>query len=500
MVKFKQRIKSIFLTTLIVIGAIIMSVSPVAANGRNQYYLSFLYNPDSKTFGSFVAQNSGVSKMENVYSMLNTNKSSFQLNYASSGPANVRVEGLMKSSPHEFLTYYPFTFPEFTDVDGSSADYAMAAGVGSGLTRAFNTAIAHILKPVSVAGRKELGIDDAPNFFRLSAAIANSGHAAINGGDPNKIYSYGKLQWKIRQASENDMKSIRGIPAGSSTTDYVVITNRASSGNSWGTEVVVPYLYPKGYSAGQDLYGQQQTSADHAQITSKLSWSHVVYLSGAHFSKGGTVQNPGTVNKEDALSKLLSGFISSLVGAFTGMLGMQTVEELMFNAGTRGSTYYFGTMPMSWLQPVSTLNLVASVVSLIVIGVSILRILIKRNMASITPSVKADLMEGLKDMFIVALGVLLFMPFLYILLRFNNTIVEALRNLSPSGSSLGMTKGAGFYGIGEAFFQLIFVFILLMLNITYIIRAITLAMLIGFAPFFISLFGAGAASKKISFV
>lgn len=46
--------------------------------------------------------------------------------------------------------------------------------------------------------------------------------------------------------------------------------------------------------------------------------------------------------------------------------------------------------------------------------------------------------------------------------------------------------------------QIAYLFILIMLNVTYLIRSVTLALLIGFAPFFISMFGAGGAAKKVS--
>lgn len=195
---------------------------------------------------------------------------------------------------------------------------------------------------------------------------------------------------------------------------------------------------------------------------------------------------------------MLGNFFVTLIKGIEIVLGIASVESLMFNAGVRGATYYYGTMPMSWTGPINTLNLIATIISLIVIGVSIIKMLIQRNMATITPAVRADLMDNVKDLFIVVLGILLFMPALTIMLNFNSLIVAAMRNLAPSGNGLGLATGGGALGIWDAIVQLAYIFVLVVLNVNYLVRAITLAILIGFAPFFISLFAAGGASKKIS--
>lgn len=195
---------------------------------------------------------------------------------------------------------------------------------------------------------------------------------------------------------------------------------------------------------------------------------------------------------------MVSEFLNTVTDGIAGAIGLYSVEELMFNAGNRGAVYYFGIMPISWLNPVNVLNLIATVISMVVIGISIIRMLIKRNMAAIAPSVKAEMMEGVKDLFVVMAGIMLFMPALYVLLNFNEVIVSAMRDMAPSGSPLGLTSGSDFLGIIAALLNIAYIFIMIMINITYITRAVTLALLIGFAPFFISLFAAGPASKKIS--
>jgi len=389
------------------------------------------------------------------------------------------------------LSSHPYSFPEFQDVDGSTQDYSMASSVGAALTESLNTAINMVLKPVSTEGRKTLNLTDTGSFFKIAVAVSNSAYNALASGASTSS-KVGELEWTIKPATAEDMKSVKGVQQGLTVNDYVVVVNHT------GGKVVVPYSIPKGYSEGQQLYGQQATSIAKNTITSKLSWGHVVYMASAQYNKGSTVQNPSLLNKEDAFSKMVGKFLDNLFGGLRTMLGLFSTEELMFNAGNRGATYYYGIFPMSWLNPINTLNIFATVISLIIIGIAIVKLLIQRNMATITPSARADLMDGVRDLFVVMVGIALFMPIMYIILNFNNTIVTALRNLSPSGTTLGLTTGAGGFGIVETVLQIAFFFILITLNITYIIRAVTLALLIGLAPMFISMFGAGPAMKKIS--
>lgn len=70
----------------------------MAASGKNQYYLSFLYNPDSKSFGALVAQNGGRARMEESFSSLDTNDSLIKLSVSSTGFAHVVAPGKMKQA------------------------------------------------------------------------------------------------------------------------------------------------------------------------------------------------------------------------------------------------------------------------------------------------------------------------------------------------------------------------------------------------------------------
>jgi len=163
----------------------------VAAASKNQYFLSFLYSADTRTFGYIAVANGGRESKENSYSRLDSKKPIFNLSLSRSG--EISVEGEMLEG--NYLEYYPYSFPEFNDVEGTTTDYSLALSVGSDLTKSLNNAVSFILKPVSTAGRKDLGLELSSNVYSLAVALSNSGYDSIaNNRTTFKKFEYaGKL-------------------------------------------------------------------------------------------------------------------------------------------------------------------------------------------------------------------------------------------------------------------------------------------------------------------
>lgn len=70
-----KRLQKLMLT-LAVAGIFLLSnITPVAAVTKAEYFLSFLYSVDTKTFGSIVVTGTGRDSMENTYSELDSTDS-----------------------------------------------------------------------------------------------------------------------------------------------------------------------------------------------------------------------------------------------------------------------------------------------------------------------------------------------------------------------------------------------------------------------------------------
>lgn len=262
----KRKFRKLIGVLLIALMFVLAGIQPVKAATTNQYFLAFLYNEQTKTFASSVVQDGSFASRESNSSLLSTNLTMFEVQ--DSALMGFYVPGRMAESTLTPRQFRPYNFPEFSDAYAQSDDYTQALVVGEALTGALNTAISYVLKPVSTAGREELGISKAMNYFQLARYLSNSAYTVVSGNTISyREFSYAeKLKWSIRQATADD--AIKGIPSGSTFRDYVVIKYH---GASEAQALVVPYLFPKGYSTGQALDGDTTTQLGDESTTEKLS-------------------------------------------------------------------------------------------------------------------------------------------------------------------------------------------------------------------------------------
>lgn len=173
---FKRILKLI--VVVLMAGIFFLSgIQPVSAATKSDYFLSFLYNAETQTFGSIVVANPGRDRLENEYSDLDTTAPLITLSSNGSGLFKPSEANMRKG---DYLSSYPFSFPEDNEgVKGTQADYTQAVNVGNNLTNSLNNAIKFILKPVSTSGRKDLRLNEYKIYLNLAMTISNSGYAVI---------------------------------------------------------------------------------------------------------------------------------------------------------------------------------------------------------------------------------------------------------------------------------------------------------------------------------
>lgn len=157
---------------IILIIGLLSSINPISAAGKNHYFLNFFYNSNKKIFTYEIKHDSALFKSEDLFSMLNSNKSSFLLDERLNPPEDL-------INLHGIKDFRPYTFPEFFDVDGGENDQLVANVVGHDIVLYFNKAIEHILRPVSKEGLLELKVDEVVSYLKMSAAISNTAHQAL---------------------------------------------------------------------------------------------------------------------------------------------------------------------------------------------------------------------------------------------------------------------------------------------------------------------------------
>ena len=235
-------------------------------------------------------------------------------------------------------------------------------------------------------------------------------------------------------------------------------------------------------------------------MNDRLSWSHVLYQAEYNYKNNITLANAEDTTQGNMFTNLIAEVFGLILAGLENILGLYSLDELMLNTGNRAYDYYKGTMPTSWFSAASILYALCMLVALIVIGFNIVKLMIQKNMSTINASQRVSLMEGVKDLAITAALLAAFYPAFLIVCQFNYLIVHALYSIVAEKETLQvllMGKGSSTgFGLGALIITCILFFIELKLNITYVIRAITIGLLFATSPYFISTFSSTGKKEK----
>lgn len=217
----------------------------------------------------------------------------------------------------------------------------------------------------------------------------------------------------------------------------------------------------------------------------------------AYEIKGHLAENAGEYTKPGTLEVKLAELLTDFTNGVRSLLGLQSIDELVYNKKTRSTDrYYGGIMPVEWMKKATTFHMIFQGITWVIISVAILKLLFTKNLSTINPAMRVSLMEGIKNL--IMTGFLLISVFLVIntLINVNEKLVSIFSTTAPDYS--GFTGVSNDYKtLSGAFLQLYYLFITIYLNFVYIIRALTIAILIASAPLFIVSIAFGQKSKAL---
>lgn len=491
----KKITKCLLVATFLVGNMIPAKVDLQAATVR-QYFWSSLYDSSSRTFVAKILEDDIASPDEGTYSRLNTTEPWFEIKDTNtinkSGIlANNTLEG--SSGKGNRLDVYPYTFPgtitNENQVSAMAQDQQMASYIANTLTTSFNNAIIKI----STGCGLDTGSLADKEFLHFATKISNSAGSAINNGTAGG--SYKGCSWTFTSgASDSRVSSVEnGYGKGTNKNDFVIL-----SMNGKDTGAIYQVRAPKGYSDGQHLASTFEGIDKTGWMNEKLSWAHVLYQAKYSYANNVTADT-GNEAAASPIEKAIAWVLSGFVNQINGMLGLFPLDELMLNTGNRSTEYYEGTMPRGWFSAVSIIYVLCMAVALIVIGYAIVKLMIQKNLSTINATQKVSLMEGVKDLAITAGMLSLFYPAFLIVCKFNSLIVSGLASLVMDKRPLQeMLIGNGGTGLllGSIVIACVMLFICLKVNITYIIRSLTIAILFATSPYFISTYSIPGKKEK----
>lgn len=215
--------------------------------------------------------------------------------------------------------------------------------------------------------------------------------------------------------------------------------------------------------------------------------------------KGHLAEDAGEYTKPGTLELKLAELFTDFINGIRSMLGLNDMNELIFNRGTREtSRYYAGIMPTDWMKKATQFHMIFQAITWTILAVAIVKLLFEKNLSTVNPNpaMRISLMEGAKNLIIT--GFMLVSVFLLIntMIDLNHKIVAIFASTAPDYTKItGISSN--YKTFAGVFIQLYYLFITIYLNFVYIIRALTTAILIACAPFFIVTIAFGSKSKGL---
>jgi hypothetical protein len=375
------------------------------------------------------------------------------------------------------LSTMPFTFAPLEDGGGwfskksknnaTKADVDQAYLIKETLMPSLNDA----LKIVN-DGEKFKTIGD---FLKISNQLSTGG--IING-------------WNVQYPADNAPKTNLNTKTGTNDSDYVTISKDAVS-------YKFVYRFVKGYKEpGDPLYSADRTTLK--DDVKYMSWSDMMYQAQyAYVIKGITAKEAYQMSKPSSLEVWIVNLFENTFNGIRNLLGLYSMNELIYNDGIRGSSaYHYGAMPSSWATNVNIFHWIFQALAWSLIALALMKALILKNLSSINPNLRVSLIESIQDMLLTGLILAIALPLINMFLMFNVKIVNIFGATAPDISDLsGLNNYSnGLAGVILQFFYLVIGFYL---NFTYIIRAITIAVLVAMAPLFIVTLAFGGHWKSL---
>lgn len=263
------------------------------------------------------------------------------------------------------------------------------------------------------------------------------------------------------------------------------------------------YYLMTGIQKYLDTMSETDRPSDPSKDAQYITWGTILYeaLVNSTLEKDAvtadTVYN-STVQGllEGAVTELFSGLLAGI----RSLLGLWDLDQLIFNRGSRGSTgFVAGIFPSSWEAFIWTFFLITEVLSFAIIMMAIAKHIMQRAAATVNPAIRANLMEQIKDM---AVGIILLILLPALLVGFMQLSASLVAVFDKMVENKSITDTLSHFSTGNSLAAIVVGFANLIINIYfnwfYIIREITVALLMVLSPIFVTWMCLGSEKKGMA--
>lgn len=389
----------------------------------------------------------------------------------------------------------PMTFPSIDDA--RTADINRAYEVEEAISGDFNDAL--------------LFINGGKNFTSVDALIETA-YYLVCVKDGGMIFNQYKRLDENNPEYDGAGYLVRYNPSTDGGMTYTMtITHCTDDNGEDGTSRTFVWKVRKGYmnckfgdemqNGNLNTIAEQDTDSSNSKYsttdTEYITWKHLFLEAGTFYAHGITYSTQADVYATSSLESGLVSTTSNLLNGLRNLLQLYSLEDCIFNNGIRGSNAYaFGVYYQSWNNYFGPVFMIFVAIALSLVMLSLIITVIKKQYATVSPAVRASLIDGVKDLIVAIVFVGFSWLFCRIVLYINYQFTEIWGTYIGNKSLSDI--GGGNSTLAAIVFKFAYFIICCYINIVYILRGISVAALMVSSPLFIMLFAFGEKGKKIT--
>jgi hypothetical protein len=476
-------------------------LSPMKSYAHDTFFLQVLIDEGTKQYQGNVVEDGVDSEAKHIENSLGNFKEIFKDEAHLYPQVSDNKKDFKKTEFGEEIAVFSFTPNEQGEAwggkrknDATKADIDRAYNIRDNLVPGLNDALFILNGNRQFDSTKEM----MAMAKKLTSVGVDAGAKTIEGYDKNGNKANYTIQYKKRGYPEEKLSDFRRNTLGVSDSDFVKIT----SPNKEVFEFI--YRMPKGYSSltknanvkwDNRVYDKEY---DYKGDAKYITWHMLIYQGNyAMFTNGWTMTKANEIKDTNKVEEFFVGMIQSMLNGLRNLLGLYSLNELVYNDGIRGSSaWVFGTMPITWHDNVVKYHMVFQALAWALISFAIVKSLIQRNLATINPSMRVSLIEQIQNLLITGFILASIFPIISMFMYLNVKIVDLFGSLAPDfGDFTGLNNYSNW--LAGMILQCFYFVVTLYLNFVYIMRSITLAILIAMAPLFVVTIAFGGQWKQL---
>lgn len=237
----------------------------------------------------------------------------------------------------------------------------------------------------------------------------------------------------------------------------------------------------------------------YAGDTEYINWFQMVIEAQMFKSMQVTYSNQDDLISATESDSAAVSFVRKQLNSLRTALGLNNLEQLIFNQGIRGSKAYVdGMYPSSWEDNIMYLFIICVIIAVSLITISVAKAAIECNIASALPSVKMSMMGKIQDVLVAVALIAFALPVIYMATELSSDLVNVFSNSAITGKFKSLESMASNNLISGIVIQFAYFIICIYANWTYIIRGIVLAILTASTPLFIIGIAFGNRGKDLA--